>query len=225
MKTLNINDIDAGNPSKRVPVTLLVDCSSSMVGSPIGELNAGIRAFKEIAEQDEQVLLSADISMISFGGVVTVCHNFSSIEHFNPQPLQAYGGTPMGDAIIKGLDNLEERKRFYRENAIQKFRPWIFLITDGGPTDEWKAAAERVHKEEASGKFLFFAVGVKDANMEILTQIAPPNRPPVKLQGLAFKEMFKWLSDSLSQTSRSQGTPGEQIQLPPTNGWGTIQTA
>ncbi len=72
----------------------------------------------------------------------------------------------MGAAITKALDMVEERKREYRANGISYYRPWIFLITDGAPTDEWQAAANKVFRGEEDKRFAFFSIGVQGGGYE-----------------------------------------------------------
>jgi uncharacterized protein YegL len=101
------------------------------------------------------------------------------------------------------------------------FQPWIFLITDGEPTDQWQTAASRVKEKETAKKLAFFAVGVEDANMEVLRAISV--RQPVKLKGLEFRKLFDWLTRT--QISVSHSTPGQQVPLPnpaAPDGWATI---
>ncbi|NET52985.1 MAG: VWA domain-containing protein, partial [Merismopedia sp. SIO2A8] len=124
-------------------------------------------------------------------------------------------------AIAYAIQLLNQRKTMYKEYGIQYYRPWIFLITDGAPTDDWISAARRVREGEAKQEFCFFSVGVEGADMETLQQIAPPQRPPVRLNGLNFQDMFVWLSASMKRVSSSK--VGEVLALPPV-GWGQVTT-
>ncbi|MEH2064199.1 MAG: VWA domain-containing protein [Nostoc sp.] len=207
------------NPENRCPVILLLDTSGSMTGKPIQELNRGLAAFKEDVQKDSQASLSVEVAMITFGPIVKLTQDFVTIDQFTPPTLEVGGVTPMGAAIEYALDFLENRKQTYKDNGILYYRPWVFLITDGTPTDSWQPAAQRLRQAEAQSRLSFFAVGVKDADMNILKQISPPERPPVTLKGLDFREMFVWLSASMKRVS--SGKVGQAVALP-SMGWGQI---
>ncbi|MGL4188468.1 MAG: vWA domain-containing protein [Sphaerotilus sulfidivorans] len=208
----------ASNPEPRCPCVLLLDVSGSMTGRPLDELNAGLTLFKDELAADSLAMKRVEIGIVTFGPV-NVEMPFTTAAAFFPPTLQAQGDTPMGAAILEALNMVRDRKQDYRSNGISYYRPWVFLITDGGPTDAWKAAAEAVREGEASKQFAFFAIGVKGANMDVLRQISSA-REPLSLEGMKFRELFKWLSSSLSSVSKS--TLGSEVPLPPPTGWASV---
>ena len=207
----------ASNPEPRCPCILLLDVSGSMSGRPINELNAGLVTFRDELLADPLALKRVELGIVTFGPV-HVEQPFTSAANFFPPILSAQGDTPMGAAITKALDMVEERKREYRANGISYYRPWIFLITDGAPTDEWQAAANKVFRGEEDKRFAFFSIGVQGADMKTLAQISV--RQPLPLQGLQFRELFSWLSSSLRSVSRS--TPGTEVVLEAPKGWTSV---
>ncbi|ELM9384347.1 VWA domain-containing protein [Escherichia coli] len=207
----------ASNPEPRCPCILLLDVSGSMSGRPINELNAGLVTFRDELLADPLALKRVELGIVTFGPV-HVEQPFTIAANFFPPILFAQGDTPMGAAITKALDMVEERKREYRANGISYYRPWIFLITDGAPTDEWQAAANKVFRGEEDKRFAFFSIGVQGADMKTLAQISV--RQPLPLQGLQFRELFSWLSSSLRSVSRS--TPGTEVVLEAPKGWTSV---
>lgn len=207
----------ASNPEPRCPCILLLDVSGSMNGRPINELNAGLVTFRDELLADPLALKRVELGIVTFGPV-HVEQPFTCAANFFPPILFARGDTPMGAAITKALDMVEERKREYRANGISYYRPWIFLITDGAPTDEWQAAANKVFRGEEDKRFAFFSIGVQGADMKTLAQISV--RQPLPLQGLQFRELFSWLSSSLRSVSRS--TPGTEVVLEAPKGWTSV---
>jgi len=98
----------------------------------------------------------------------------------------------------------------------------VFLITDGAPTDSWREAADRLKEGEHSKAFLFFGVGVENADFGVLSQLSA-QRAPLKLKGLRFRELFQWVSSSLSRTSHSRSDEMVKLESPTTpTGWGEI---
>jgi len=209
----------ADNPEPRCPCILLLDVSGSMDGAPINALNDGLRIFRDELNKDDLAKKRVEVAIVTFESEVKVVQDFVTADQFQPPTLEVGGATYMGAGIDKALDILQARKASYKANAINYYRPWIFMITDGSPSDNEvvNRAAQRIRDEEARKKVAFFAVGVEGVNMTRLSQIVV--RPPMKLTGLNFQEMFQWLSASMSGVSHSQLDEQVPLQKP---GWGSV---
>ncbi|MBD2138567.1 VWA domain-containing protein [Anabaena sp. FACHB-1237] len=221
--TFNLDEVVefAENPEPRCPCVLLLDTSGSMQGDRIESLNQGLLSLKDELVKNTLASRRVEVAIVTFDSHVNVVQDFVTADQFNPPILTAQGLTNMGSGIHKALDIIQERKYQYRKNGIAYYRPWIFMITDGEPQGELdhliQQAAQRLQENEANKKVAFFTVGVENANMSFLSQIAV--RSPLKLKGLNFIEMFVWLSASMSAVSHSQ--VNEQVALPPI-GWGSV---
>jgi uncharacterized protein YegL len=185
-----------------------------MQGERIEALNQGLLSLKDELVKNSLAARRVEIAVITFDSSVNVVQDFVTADQFNPPILTAQGLTIMGSAIHRALDIIQERKSQYRTNGIAYYRPWVFMITDGEPQ-----AAQRLQADETDKRVAFFSVGVDNANMSRLSQIAV--RSPLKLKGLNFIEMFVWLSASMSAVSHSQVDVDEQVALPPI-GWGSV---
>lgn len=213
----------ADNPEPRCPCVLLLDTSKSMTGERIDALNEGLQVFHDELIKDPLARQRVEVAVVTFGGSVQVIQNFVTVDNFPVPMLNATGQTPMGTGILKALDLIDARKAQFHANGIAYYRPWVFMITDGSPQGEMiditRQAVQRIKAAEAAKKVVFFAVGVEGANIKLLTKISV--RPPLKLRGLRFVDMFVWLSKSTEKIAHSR--EGEQVALPPVD-WGSIVT-
>lgn len=203
------------NPTPRVPVALCLDCSGSMMGEPIAELNEGVKTFYKAINDDEIARFSAEICIVTFGPV-SLEADFATLD-VRPQPpiLSASGNTPMGEAVLLALDCLEQRKEAYKASGVDYYQPWLVLMTDGQPyggsTQVLNEQINRVSSMVESEKLTVFPIGIGPrADMNVLQRFSP-GRDALRLQGLKFSEFFSWLSKSVSRVSQS--TPGDKVDL------------
>ncbi len=248
-KYINTKDY-LNNPSSRVPVCLCLDLSGSMgtieggdyyyTGvtkfidgeeyniveggtSRLDELQEGIDLLFKAIKDDEMAIDAAEIAIVGFDDEARCLLDFNHIENQVIPKLQSRGGTAMGEGVNLALKKLEERKAFYKSKGIQYYQPWLVLMTDGvnnGSNSELNEAIDQTVRLINNRKLTIFPIGIgKEADMNTLRRFSP-NRKPLRLKGLNFKEFFQWLSQSISRTSVSN--PGEKVVLPSYDGWGQL---
>lgn len=192
---------------------LLLDTSGSMSGEPIQNLNTAVNRFIQETNMDEMAKKRVDVAVISFDDEPHLISDFTPICQMSPIKLEADGCTAMGSAIEMAIDLVKKRNRFYAETGVSCFKPWIFMITDGLPTDDINHAALRIREEEQKGnhgKLKFFALGVNGYDRQTLFKLT--NRV-IELEDTDFSTIFDWLSESMCTISVSR--IGESTQLGP----------
>ena len=142
---------------------------------------------------------------------------------FSAPRLEANGTTPTGQGVEIALAEIEDEKARYKESGIAYTRPWLFVMSDGLPTDAWEQSAAACCQAETDQKVAVFPIAVGNgSNTETLGAFSSRGVAGVKqLAGLHFKELFLWLSTSLQTVSQSQA--GDRVQLPPTDSWSSVQ--
>lgn len=195
---------------RHVACVFLLDISGSMHrGDAITKLNEGMQKFKEYMQSDSRIANVVDVAIITFGSTVTILQDFTPVSEMSVPVLTANGQTPLGEALTKGMELVNKRKEVYKTTGTPYFRPWIFCITDGVPTDDWHDAAIKLKQAEDSNKVIARCVCIEnDPNFSKteIKQIFSPGRI-LKLENLDFNGLFEFVSNSL--TAVSQSTPGE----------------
>lgn len=217
----------SSNSERRTPITVCIDCSFSMLQQRrLERVMEGLADFCRDMAVDPIASQSVELCIVSFGGEgAFVEQDFTAPDRIQLPRLRASGETPLADAVMTALANLDMRKRRYADNGNSYFRPWLIVIGDG---DETQSAAElekaaAVLKAEYENKrlsVLCVTVGDKDhMECDSLMKLSP-ERKVHYLRDLKFREFFNWLSRSIQKTTLSMS--GEEVFYDPTTTWGEI---
>ena len=208
------------NTSQRLPCVVIVDGSTSMRGAAIDNLNDGLVLLEKELKADDVASLRVQLLIIRIGGQdqAEILSDWTDAIDFTAPKITANGTTPLGAGVKLALKKIEEQKVLYRENQITYNRPWLFILTDGAPTDRnWENVAEKAKLAEEKEKVVIFPIGTEDAIFANLDKFS--NRQAMMLRNLNFKELFVWLSQSVSAGSKTE--IGTETQLPAAT-WGAV---
>ena len=153
--------------------------------------------------------------MITFESTASQACPLTELTSFREPRLQAGGGTSLGAALSLLEQRLDVEVRPNTENQKGDWKPLVFLMTDGRPTDNWEAAADRIKKKKV-GNIIACAAG-PGADAAILKRITEFVVVLSSLQPEELKKFFKWVSDSVKMTSTSvsRASAGTPVNLPP----------
>jgi len=203
---------------RRLPVYLILDTSGSMSGEPIEQVKNGVQMLVAGLRQDPYALETAYLGVITFDSAAKEVVPLTELTAFQPPAIVASGATSLGAALSLVADSA--KNNVAKSTAAQKgdWRPMVFILTDGQPTDDWQKGLARF-KQEKWG--VVVACAVDSADTSVLKQIAGEENV-VKLDTSdsgSIKAFFKWVTVSVSVSSKSVEQAGKEVtglsELPP----------
>lgn len=200
------------NANQRTPVVLILDCSGSMAGAPIREVNEGLAAMAAELASNTVARDRVRLKVIGIGGrhEVQEFGEWTDAIDFVPPTVEARGLTPLGAGLDLALDCIEQEKARLKANHINYTRPLLWLITDGAATDSdvWNTAAARAMQAASENKVAIFTIGTEGASR---AQLQLAGGTYLALKGANYRELFQFLSRSA--TAASMGAKGKDVQV------------
>lgn len=202
---------------RRLPVYLVLDTSGSMLGEPIEAVKNGVQTLTAALRQDPYALETAYLSVIAFDSSARILVPLTELATFQPPELKASGATALGDALQLLATTLGHEVQ--KTTAEQKgdWKPLVFLMTDGAPTDDCTAGIAAL-KAAKPGMIIACAAG-QAADTRILQQLTDNVVRLDTADSATIKAFFKWVSASVSTGSQKVDLTKKEIgslgDLPP----------
>ncbi len=204
---------------RRLPIYFLVDVSESMVGTPIEQVQEGMRTIIQNLRVDPYALETVFVSIIAFAGKAKVLSPLTELYKFYPPTFPIGGGTSLGAGLEALMANIDSSVKKTTLEEKGDWKPIIFLFTDGNPTDNYHDAVRRWN-ERYRRHCSLVAISLGDnVNVDILGQLTDDVLLLKDTDAESFSKFFKWVTASIKTTSVSvseQNTDG--VKLAPTTG-------
>lgn len=202
---------------RRLPVYLVLDTSGSMCGEPIEAIKNGVQILVSTLRQDPYALETAFLSVITFDSTAKQVTPLTELATFQIPPISASGGTALGDALELLADSIDAEVAETTADAKGDWKPLIFIMTDGSPTDDWQKGLDRL-KKTRTGVIVACAAG-QGADTAILKQITEVVVQLDTADANTIKAFFKWVSASVSTGSQKVDSGQKEVSglgdLPP----------
>ncbi|APU96292.1 VWA domain-containing protein [Sphingobacterium siyangense] len=202
---------------RRLPVYLLLDTSGSMTGEPIEAVKNGVQMMMHSLRQNPQAIETAFVSIITFDSDARQIVPLTDLASFQMVDIKASGVTSLGAALALLADKLETEVTTTTLEQKGDWKPLIFVMTDGIPTDNWQQGYSKL-KAVNKGLIVGCAAG-QGADDAILRQITNSVVRLDSADSESISKFFQWVTASISTTSTKVEESGKEVtgldQLPP----------
>lgn len=226
----------AVDPSIRLPIALCLDVSDSMRGGPIKQISQGVSQFIRDCWEDESSRFSCELMILTFSADMTVVLPFTNISELMkdgklPEFDLEIGGSEscIGEAVLKCIDMLDDRKHYYQVKGTEHFQPWLVIMSVGRDKcpdmtaqekNAMKVAEDRLKRLVAAKKLTVFSVCMDSSAEDGGTKNRLfPECPSCQMQVTRFFDFIHWQSLNGGIVGYPRNVPGKAFTLQPAADW------
>lgn len=202
---------------RRLPVYLVLDVSGSMHGEPIEAVRNGMQMLVSTLRTDPYALETAFLSVVVFDEKARQVVPLTELVSFQPPTIDAGSTTALGDALKVTKECIEREVQKTTAEAKGDWKPLVFIMTDGQPTDDWEKGLAEFQKVK-TGMVIACAAGPQ-ADTKVLKQITEVVVSLDTADSATIGAFFKWVSASISTSSKkvdlTKSDSSEISELPP----------
>lgn len=187
----------------------VVDTSGSMSGDKIGSVNDAVREtvpdLRDLSNNNPDAAVKIAALQFDTDARWLYPQPIDS-EDFQWNDLQVGGLTSLGQAL-KELDAKLSKSQFLQEVA-GSFAPVIILLSDGGPTDDYKKGLDAIKQNNWFKHAIKIAIAIgNDADKNVLTEFTGNSEAVIEVHNRStLKAIIKFVSITSSQVnSKSSG--------------------
>ena len=194
----------------------VVDTSGSMLGDKIGSLNDAIREtvpdLRNLSSGNPDAAIKIAALQFDTDARWLYPQPIDS-EDFQWNDLQVGGLTSLGQAL-NALNEKLSKTQFLQE-AAGSYAPVIILLSDGGPTDDYKYSLDNIKQNNWFKHAIKIAIAIgNDADKNVLAEFTGNSEAVIEVHNRsALKAIIKFVSVTSSQVnSKSCGVEGASKQ-------------
>ncbi len=193
---------------RRLPVYILIDCSESMAGEPMDAVQNGLETMLQQLKMNPHAMETVCMSLITFSAKAKQVVPLTEISQFHlPPKLTIKPGTAMGAALRLLRERIKQEVTRTTVDQKGDFRPIVFLLTDGQPTDDWEEAADAL-KTVRPKIANIYAIGCgEDVDFHVLSEVTDIAYHMKNVTSDMISKFFIWMSASVQSMSQGAEEP------------------